>query len=42
LPYYQSVPVPARLAMGVAWLGLSGYLAFASLQANNLLQHFVR
>ena len=34
--YYQSVPVPARLAMGGAWLFLAGYLAFAFLQTINL------
>jgi Zn-dependent protease len=35
--YYQSVPVPARLAMGAAWLGLAGYLSFALLQTLPLL-----
>ena len=37
LPYYQSVPVPARLAMGAAWLFLTGFLAFAFLQTHQLL-----
>jgi len=36
-PYYQSVPVPARIAMGAAWLGLAGYLSFALLQTLPLL-----
>jgi Zn-dependent protease len=42
LPYYQSVPVPARLAMGGAWLFLTGYLAFAAFQAHTLLLSVVR
>jgi Zn-dependent protease len=37
LPYYQTVPVPARLAMGAAWLFLTGFLAFAFLQTHQLL-----
>ncbi len=37
LPYYQSVPVPARLAMGAAWLFLTAYLAFAAFQTHELL-----
>jgi Zn-dependent protease len=37
LPYYQSVPLPARLAMGAAWLFLTGYLAFAAFQTHTLL-----
>jgi Zn-dependent protease len=37
LPYYQSVPVAARLAMGAAWLALSAYLLFAFVQAHALL-----
>jgi hypothetical protein len=37
LDYYQSVPVPARLAMGAAWLFLVGYLAFAFFQTHQLL-----
>jgi hypothetical protein len=42
LPYYQSVPVAARLAMGGAWLFLTGYLAFAAFQAHTLLLSVVR
>ncbi|MDQ6772725.1 MAG: site-2 protease family protein [Candidatus Dormibacteraeota bacterium] len=42
LPYYQSVPVPARLAMGAAWLALTGYLGFALLQSHQILQTLVR
>src|SRR5215813_8023426 len=42
LPYYQSVPVPARLAMGAAWLLLVGYLCFAFLQTKDLLQAVIR
>ena len=38
LAYYQSVPVGARLAMGVAWLVLIGYLGFATLGAHQVLQ----
>jgi len=41
-PYYQSVPVPARYAMGTAWLLLTAYLAFAMFQAHGLLQGVVR
>lgn len=41
-PYYQSVPVPARLAMGAAWLFLTGYLAFAFFETHDLLRTFVR
>jgi Zn-dependent protease len=40
-PYYQSVPVPARLAMGAAWVFLTGYLAFAFLQTHELLTRVV-
>jgi Zn-dependent protease len=36
-PYYQAVPIPARYAMGVAWLGLVVYLAFAAYQSYQLL-----
>jgi Zn-dependent protease len=36
-PYYQSVPVPARLAMGAAWLFLAAYLGFALLQTADLV-----
>lgn len=42
LPYYQAVPIPARLGMGVAWLVLVGYLGFATLEAHNVLQGFVQ
>jgi Zn-dependent protease len=42
LAYYQAVPVPARLAMGAAWLFLVAYLAFAFIQTNTLLAPYVR
>jgi Zn-dependent protease len=42
LPYYQSVPVPARLAMGAAWLLLTGYLGYAALQSHTILNTLVR
>jgi Zn-dependent protease len=35
--YYRSVPVPARLAMGAAWVCLAGYLGFALLQTIDLI-----
>jgi len=41
LAYYQAVPVPARLAMGGAWLFLTGYLAFAAFESHNLLSRLV-
>ena len=41
-PYYQSVPMPARYAMGTAWILLTAYLAFAMFQAHGLLQGLVR
>ena len=41
LPYYQEVPVPARLAMGTAWLALVGFLAFASFETHQLLAGIV-
>ncbi|HZU15446.1 MAG TPA: site-2 protease family protein [Candidatus Dormibacteraeota bacterium] len=41
LPYYRSVPVPARLAMGAAWLFLTGYLGFAVFEAHQVLQTLV-
>ncbi|HVB76877.1 MAG TPA: site-2 protease family protein [Candidatus Nitrosotalea sp.] len=41
-PYYQSVPISARWAMGLAWLFLTGYLAYAALQAHDLLSGLVR
>jgi Zn-dependent protease len=37
LPYYTSVPVSARLGMGVAWFALVGFLAYAMLQAQSML-----
>ena len=42
LPYYQSVPLPARYAMGAAWLLLVVYLGFATLETHELLSTFVR
>src|SRR5712692_2531739 len=36
-PYYTTVPVRARWAMGAAWLALVVYLGAASLQASTLL-----
>ena len=41
LPYYQAVPVPARLAMGTAWLFLVAYLAFAAFETHQLLAGLV-
>lgn len=41
-PYYQTVPVPARLAIGLAWLFLVAYLGIASMQTFGLLQTYVR
>jgi len=41
LPYYRSVPVPARLAMGAAWLFLTGYLGFAVFEAHQVLRTLV-
>lgn len=35
-PYYTSVPVQAKLALGAAWLGLVLYLGFMLLQAGGL------
>jgi Zn-dependent protease len=40
-PYYQAVPVPARWAMGAAWLVLAVYLGFASYQAHTQLSSFL-
>jgi Zn-dependent protease len=36
-PYFQSVPMVARYAMGATWLVLAAFLAFAFLQTNDLL-----
>jgi Zn-dependent protease len=36
-PYFQSVPVAARYAMGATWLVLAVFLAFAFIQTNDLL-----
>lgn len=41
-PYYTSVPVGARWAMGGAWLALVVYLGVASLQASSLLSTIAR
>jgi Zn-dependent protease len=41
-PYYQEVPVPARLAMGTAWLALVAFLGFASYEAHGILGGLVR
>jgi len=40
-PYYQAVPVPARWAMGAAWLVLAVFLGFASYQAHTQLSSFL-
>ena len=40
--YYGAVPKAARYGMGAAWLALVVYLAFASIQAHNLLGTIVR
>jgi Zn-dependent protease len=41
-PYYTSVPVRARWALGAAWLGLATYLAFMTAQSYSLLSAFVQ
>jgi Zn-dependent protease len=41
LPYYQVVPVPARLAMGAAWLFLVAYLSFAAFETHQLLADLI-
>jgi Zn-dependent protease len=40
-PYYQAVPVPARWAMGAAWLVLAIFLGFASYQAHTQLLSYL-
>src|ERR1700730_12237546 len=40
-PYYQAVPVPARWAMGAAWLVLAIFLGFASYQAHSQLLSYL-
>jgi Zn-dependent protease len=40
-PYYQAVPIPARWAMGVLWLALTAFLAFAMLETHNALTGIV-
>jgi Zn-dependent protease len=40
-PYYQAVPVPARWAMGGAWLVLAIFLGFASYQAHTQLLSYL-
>ena len=41
-PYYTSVPVRARLALGLAWLALVIYLGVAFVQATDLLAAFAQ
>ena len=41
LPYYRAVPVPARLAMGAAWLFLTGFLAYAAFESHTMLSTLV-
>jgi Zn-dependent protease len=41
-PYYTSVPMNARVALGAAWLVLVGYLGYALLQSTNLLSSLAR
>src|SRR5437588_668244 len=41
-PYYTSVPMQARLALGAAWLGLVIYLGVMSLQAESLFTALAR
>ena len=41
-PYYTSVTLRAKLALGAAWLGLVLYLGFMSLQAENLFTALAR
>jgi Zn-dependent protease len=41
-PYYTSVPGPAKLALGAAWLGLVLYLGVMSLQVESLVVSLAR
>lgn len=41
-PYYTSVPMSARLALGAAWLGLVLYLGVMTLQAESLFSSLAR
>jgi Zn-dependent protease len=41
-PYYASVPVRARWALGGAWLALVLYLGYMTFQAYSLLNPFVQ
>ncbi|MEA2644044.1 MAG: hypothetical protein QOG08_1070, partial [Chloroflexota bacterium] len=40
--YLTSGPAAPRIAMGLAWLGLVGYLAFFFLQSEQMLGPFLR
>ena len=40
-PYYQSVPIAGRWAMGAAWLVLAIFLGFASYEAHGQLQPYL-
>src|SRR5438105_13338560 len=41
-PYYTSVPLQARLALGAAWLGLVIYLGVMGLQAESCFRALAR
>jgi Zn-dependent protease len=41
-PYYTSVPISARWALGIAWLVLVGYLGYAFLQTSNVISSIPR
>jgi len=41
-PYYTSVPIGARWALGASWLGLVLYLGFMTFQAEGLLTSLAR
>lgn len=41
-PYYTSVPISARWALGIAWLVLVGYLGYAFLQTSDVLSSIPR